>query len=72
MKLRSISMKNMVIYILSDVRVWKNRKEIIMCDKQCPVKSYKDRLIAEQAEEIKQLKALIEKLLDECDDGDEQ
>jgi hypothetical protein len=43
-----------------------------MCDKQCPVKNYKDRLIAEQGEEIKRLKALIEKLLEESDEGDEQ
>jgi len=43
-----------------------------MCDKQCPVKNYKDRLIADQAEEIKRLKALIEKMIEEADEGQEQ
>jgi len=54
-----------------------------MCDKQCPVKSYKesikDRTIAEQAEEIKQLKViisdyqdLIDKMIEQADEGQEQ
>jgi hypothetical protein len=50
-----------------------------MCDKQCPVKSYKDRLIAEQAEEIKRLnlivadyQELIDKMMEQADEGEEQ
>jgi len=57
----------------------KINKEIIMCDKQCPVKSYKDRLIAEQAEEIKRLnlivadyQELIDKMMEQADEGEEQ
>lgn len=50
-----------------------------MCDKQCPVKSYKDRLIAEQAEEIHRLKEiigdyqeLIDKMMEDSEEAIEQ
>jgi uncharacterized protein YlxW (UPF0749 family) len=57
-----------------------------MCDKQCPVKDYKDRLIAEKQEEINNLQKevkglreliydyqdLIDKMMTDSEEGEEQ